>query len=145
MALRKPATPRRKGPSIIKKERSPMAKKAPPKTGTETFRDRSEDFEKALTAKDPRTYVLKLYVTGSTPKSVRAIENIKRICEEHLKGRYRLKVIDIYQEPELAGKEQLVVAPTLIKQLPLPLRTFIGDLSQTEKILVGLDLQLKKV
>ena len=89
-------------------------------------------------------YVLKLSVTGTTPRSVMAIENIKRICEEHLKGRYRLKIIDIYQQPELAAKEQLVVAPTLVRKLPLPLRTFIGDLSQTEKILVGMDLLPKK-
>lgn len=102
--------------------------------------DKANAFEKVLKSDDGPTYILKLYVTGSTPHSVRAIENIKRICEDHLQGRYRLEIIDIYQQPELAAKEQLIVAPTLIRKLPLPLRTFIGDLSQTEKILVGLDL-----
>jgi len=104
-------------------------------------RDKSKDFEIALEGERRSEYVLKLYVTGSTARSIRAVENIKRICEEHLKGRYALEVIDIYQEPQLAAKEQLVVAPTLVKRLPLPLRTFIGDLSETEKILVGLDLK----
>jgi circadian clock protein KaiB len=106
--------------------------------------DRTRAFEKALRAEPSSTYVLKLYVTGSTPRSVRAIENLKTICEERLKGHYRLEIIDIYQQPELAAKEQLIVAPTLVKKLPLPLRTFIGDLSQTEKILVGLDLKGRK-
>ena len=106
--------------------------------------DKTGDFEKVLRPDNGPTYVLKLYVTGTTPRSVMAIENIKRICEEHLKGRYRLKIIDIYQQPQLAAKEQLVVAPTLVRKLPLPLRTFIGDLSQTEKILVGLNLLPKK-
>ncbi len=107
--------------------------------------DRSASFENALRGDGGSTYVLKLYVTGSTPRSLRAIENIKKICSEHLEGRYRLEVVDIYQQPELAAKEQLVVAPTLIKKLPLPLRMFIGDLSQTEKILAGMDVLKKRV
>lgn len=106
--------------------------------------DSTPAFETALRAKPLSTYVLKLYVTGATPRSVRAIENLKKICEERLKGHYRIEIIDIYQQPELAAKEQLVVAPTLIKKLPPPLRTFIGDLSQTEKILIGLDLKGRK-
>jgi len=106
--------------------------------------DKSAEFEQALKTAAQETYVLKLFVSGSTPRSVQAIENLKRICEEHLKGRYELEVIDIYQEPGRAAKEQLIVAPTLVKKLPLPLRTFIGDLSQTEKILVGLDVFPKK-
>jgi circadian clock protein KaiB len=85
-------------------------------------------------------YVLRLYVSGATQRSVTAIENIKEICETHLKGRYDLQVIDIYQQPELAGAAQIIAAPTLIKQLPLPLRKVLGDLSETEKVLVGLDL-----
>jgi circadian clock protein KaiB len=78
-----------------------------------------------------------------TPKSTRAISNIKKICEEHLNGRYDLQVIDIYQQPTLAKGEQIIAAPTLIKRLPLPLRKFIGDMSNTEKILLGLDLRHK--
>jgi circadian clock protein KaiB len=88
-------------------------------------------------------YILRLYVTGMTPRSVRAIQNIKAICEEHLRGRYNLEVIDIYQQPVLAKGEQIIAAPTLIRSLPLPLRRFIGDMSHTEKILLGLDLRPK--
>jgi circadian clock protein KaiB len=121
-----------------------MTQKRPAKTKPKKPVDRFPEFDKALRAEPTSTYVLKLYVTGSTARSVRAIENLKKICEERLKGHYRLEIIDIYQQPELAAKEQLVVAPTLVKKLPLPLRTFIGDLSQTEKILVGLDLEAKK-
>jgi circadian clock protein KaiB len=88
-------------------------------------------------------YVLKLYISGSTPKSVKAIQNIRKICEEYLIGRYSLEIIDIYQQPALARGEQIIAVPTLIKKLPSPLRTFIGDLSSTEKILFGLDLRRK--
>jgi circadian clock protein KaiB len=86
-------------------------------------------------------YVLRLYVTGATPRSTLAITNLKKICDEYLKGRYDLQVIDIYQQPALAKGEQIIAAPTLIKKLPLPLRRFIGDLSDKEKILLGLDVR----
>jgi circadian clock protein KaiB len=86
-------------------------------------------------------YVLRLYVTGSTPRSARAISNIRKICEEHLEGRYDLEIVDISQHPTLAEGEQIIAAPTLIKMLPLPLRRFIGDMSHTERILLGLDLR----
>ena len=86
-------------------------------------------------------YVLRLYVTGLTPKSARAVENVRTICEEHLHGRYELEVIDIYQQPTLARGEQIIAAPTLIKRLPLPLRRIIGDMSSTERVLLGLDLR----
>jgi len=86
---------------------------------------------------------LRLYVAGQTPNSVRAIENMKRICEEFLKGHYNLEVIDIYQQPVLAKGDQIIAVPTLIKKLPPPLRKFIGDMSATERILVGLDLRPK--
>ncbi len=89
-------------------------------------------------------YTLKLYVTGMTPRSTEAIKNIKNICEEHLQGLYDLDVIDIYQQPVLAKGDQIVAAPTLIKNLPPPLRRFIGDMSTTEKILLGLDVRQKK-
>jgi circadian clock protein KaiB len=88
-----------------------------------------------------QTYLLRLYVTGMTPNSVHAIANIKRICEEHLHGHYELEVIDLYQQPELAEGEQIIAAPTLIKKLPLPLRRIIGDMSSSERVLVGLDLR----
>ena len=102
--------------------------------------DSKADFEKAAQATGKEKYVLRLYVTGMTPKSIIAIENIRKICEENLQGRYELEVIDIYQQPEYAKKEQLLAAPTLIKKLPLPLRKFIGDMSDKDKILVGLNL-----
>lgn len=86
-------------------------------------------------------YVLRLYITGSTPRATRAIVNIRKICEEHLHGRYELEIVDITQHPTLAAGEQIIAAPTLIKKLPLPLRRFIGDMSHTEKILLGLDLR----
>ena len=85
-------------------------------------------------------YVLRLYITGSTPRSIRALSNIRRICNEHLAGHYDLEVIDIAEHPTLAEGEQIIAAPTLIKHLPLPLRRFIGDMSQTDRILLGLDL-----
>jgi circadian clock protein KaiB len=86
-------------------------------------------------------YVLKLYVTGMTPRSAKAVMNIRQILDEHLQGRYELEIIDIFQQPQLAQGEQIIAAPTLIKKLPLPIRKFIGDMSETERILVGLDLK----
>jgi circadian clock protein KaiB len=85
-------------------------------------------------------YVLRLYITGTTPRSARAIANIRKICELHLDGRHDLEVVDIAEYPALAGDEQIIAAPTLIKKSPLPLRRFIGDMSQTERILSGLNL-----
>lgn len=85
-------------------------------------------------------YVLSLYITGATPNSVRAITNIKQLCEEHLKGRYSLQIIDVYQQGAVAEQEQLIALPLLIKRFPLPERRMIGDLSNTEKVLKGLGL-----
>jgi circadian clock protein KaiB len=98
---------------------------------------------KAATRNGPpeETYVLRLYVTGSTPRSARSILNVRTLCEERLAGRYKLEVIDIYQQPELAREEQIIAAPTLIKKLPAPLRKLIGDLSDRDRVLVGLDLK----
>jgi circadian clock protein KaiB len=90
-----------------------------------------------------KEYVLRLYVAGTTSRSIRAVANIKEICESSLKNRYDLEVIDIYQQPVLLKGEQIIAAPTLVKQLPLPLRKFIGNMSDTERILVGLDLRPK--
>lgn len=88
----------------------------------------------------PPEFVLRLYVTGTTPRSMRAVENITRVCEEHMPGRYDLEVVDVYQQPELAAREQLLAAPTLIKKLPLPLRRLVGDLSSQDRLLAGLGL-----
>jgi circadian clock protein KaiB len=89
-------------------------------------------------------YVLRLYVSGSTLKSERAVENMKRVCEQHLKGRYDLEVIDIYRQPKLARDEQIVAVPTLIKRLPLPLQRLVGDMSDLNKVLFGLDLKVRE-
>ena len=89
-------------------------------------------------------YVLRLYVTGVTGKSLRAIENVRRICDEHLKGRYELEVIDLYKNLPLARGDQIVAAPTLIKRLPPPLRRLIGDMSDEARVLVGLDVRPKR-
>jgi circadian clock protein KaiB len=102
------------------------------------------EVEAALKERDHSLYVLQLFISGLTPKSQRAIENLKTICEEHLKDRYKLEVIDIFQQPELAKNRQIIATPTLIKELPPPLRKFIGDISQREKILVGLELKPKE-
>jgi circadian clock protein KaiB len=89
-------------------------------------------------------YILRLYVTGTTNRSVLALTNLKKICEEYLEGRYELEVIDLYQIPGLAKDEQIIAAPTLIKKLPLPFRRIIGDMSNEEKVLLGLDLKKLK-
>jgi circadian clock protein KaiB len=99
-----------------------------------------EDFEEAARARTGFRYLLRLYVTGPTVQSNRAIVNTRRICEEHLKDRYDLEVVDICQNPELASRDQIIAAPTLIKQQPLPVRRFVGDMSRTDRLLAGLDL-----
>lgn len=97
-------------------------------------------FEQAIAGSTCPNYTLRLYVTGTTPRSIRAIANLRKICEEHLPGRYDLEVIDLYQQPHLAERDQIVAAPTLIKKFPVPLRRIIGDMSNTAQVLVGLDL-----
>ena len=116
------------------------------KTDDETppIQDSKAAFERALQETDQGRYILRLYVSGMTPNSQRAIENVQKICEEHLQGRFELEIIDIYQQPIFAKEGQIVAVPTLVKELPLPLRKFIGDLSQTERILAGLDLRKKE-
>jgi len=106
--------------------------------------DDHDAFVAAAAAPDTARYVLRLYVTGTTRHSTRAIVNIRKFCEEYLQGRYVLEIVDISQHPTLVKGEQIIAAPTLIKKLPLPLRRFIGDMSQTERILLGLDLRETK-
>ena len=105
--------------------------------------DTTEAFEKSSTEQPQERYVLRLYVTGMTPRSTEAFATIKALCEEHLQGRYDLEVIDIYQHPQLAKDEQIIAVPTLVKKLPAPLRRLIGELSDTERVLLGLDLRRK--
>lgn len=105
--------------------------------------DEKDEFDKLLQKGDTQIYLLRLYIAGMTDKSARAVQNIKKICDENLHGRYELEVIDIYQQPELAHDAQIIAAPMLVKKLPLPLRRLIGDMTNKERILVGLDLRPK--
>ena len=106
------------------------------------LRTATEAFEEAIKVNPLKRarYILRLYVSGSTGRSMRAVYNLKKICEEHLPDNYDLEVIDIYKNPEAAREAQIVAAPTLVKKLPQPIRKFVGDLSNTQRILVGLDI-----
>jgi len=117
------------------KNTSPAGKRKPALTG---------ELEQSGASARQAKYVLRLYVSGSTLKSALAVENIKRICEQHLKNRYDLEVIDIYQQPNLAREEQIVAVPTLIKRCPPPVRRLIGDLSNVKRALFALDLGLRE-
>ena len=98
----------------------------------------------ARTAKSKAdTFVLRLYVAGQTPKSIAALANLKIICEEHLSGRYKIEVVDLLENPQLARGDQILAIPTLVRKLPLPVRRIIGELSNIERVLVGLDLRSK--
>jgi circadian clock protein KaiB len=113
-------TPRKRGPAL-----GPRRKRGPARAG----------------AADAGFWKLRLYVAGQTPKSVAAFNNLKRICEEHLRGRYRIEVVDLLQNPTLARGDQILALPTLVRQLPPPVKKIIGDFSNTERVLVGLDLR----
>ena len=93
------------------------------------------------TTPDPEFWELRLYVAGQTPKSLTAFANLKKLCEEHLEGKYRIEVIDLIENPTLARGDQILAIPTLVRKLPQPLKKIIGDLSNTERVLVGLDLR----
>jgi circadian clock protein KaiB len=99
-----------------------------------------ENLEKALESRNKEKYILRLYVVDMSLKSIQAIKNIKCICEENLQDRYQLNIIDICQQPALARENQIIAAPTLIKESPLPLRRIIGNMSNTKRVLMGLDL-----
>lgn len=101
----------------------------------------TKEFDISIAAKSPDKYILRLFITGATSRSVLALSNLKKICEEYLEGKYELEVVDQYQNPSLAKEEQIIAAPTLIKKLPLPFRRIIGDMSNEEKVLKGLDLK----
>ena len=100
--------------------------------------------KQAASRRTKAKYLLRLYVTGTTGKSMRAIQNVRRICEEHLRGLYDLEVVDIYKNLPLARGDQIVAAPTLIKKLPAPLRRLIGDMSDEQRVLVGLDVRPRR-
>ena len=118
------------------------SKKAPKRRAVSDSTAEFEEFLKEASGREQ--YVLILFVTGTTPRSSQAISNIHALCEEYLSGRYDLKVVDIYQQPSAAAEQQIIAAPTLIKELPKPPKRLIGDLSDRDKVLIGLNLIDKK-
>jgi circadian clock protein KaiB len=100
----------------------------------------SDEFERTISGLSKNKYILRLYITGATSRSALAIKNLKKICEEYLAGKYELEIIDLFKHPSLSKDEQIIATPTLIKKLPLPFRHIIGDMSNKEKVLMGLDL-----
>jgi circadian clock protein KaiB len=101
----------------------------------------SDETEEIVASDDSDKWELRLYVAGQTPKSIAAFSNLKRVCEEHLAGKYKIEVIDLIKNPQLAQGDQIVAIPTLVRKLPEPVRKIIGDLSNTERVLVGLQLR----
>lgn len=97
--------------------------------------------KKAVLSDDPDSWKLRLYVAGQTPKSLTAFANLKRLCEEHLAGRYEIEVIDLVKKPQLAQNDQILAIPTLVRKLPEPIKRIIGDLSNLERVMVGMDLK----
>ena len=112
-----------------------------PKTKTKTTKTKTRARPGKPARRKPVVWNLRLYVAGQTPKSVRAFANLKVLCEEHLKGRYQIEVIDLREHPQLARGDQIVAIPTLVRRLPPPVRTIVGDLSNSVRLLVGLDLR----
>lgn len=96
------------------------------------------------TRRSKKIYQLRLYVAGQTPKSLTAFSNLKKICEEHMPGQYEIEVIDLLKHPQLASGDQILAIPTLVRKLPEPIKKIIGDLSNTERVLVGLDIREQK-
>lgn len=128
------------------KKKKPAAAARPKQTARKRRKDAIHEevarFERLLSDKPVRVsrYVLRLFVTGTTPRSASAIANIRSLCERHLEGRYDLEVVDIYQQPSQAAGAQIIAAPTLIKQEPSPLKRIVGDLSNPDRVMVCLDL-----
>jgi circadian clock protein KaiB len=124
------------------KERKGGGKKKPP---VERI-DSSAQFERLLVrqASDEGHYSLRLYITGTTERSNEAVANIRQLCDKFLPGRYELEVVDIYQQPGMAADAQIIAAPTLVKHLPMPIKRLIGNLSDPEKVIIGLDLKEQK-
>ena len=127
MAAAKRVSPKAKKPAKVKAPETPKG-------------DVTAEFEEALEKQKTEHYVLRLYIAGNNLRSRIAVENVKTICEEYLKGRYELDVIDIYQDHSKNPVDIVLAAPTLVRKLPLPLRKVIGDMTRKEKVLVGLDL-----
>jgi circadian clock protein KaiB len=112
--------------------------------GTDVIAMRLSEERIATSSPEGKAYQLRLYVAGQTPKSILAFRNLKQICEEHLQGRYELEIIDLVENPQLARGDQILAVPTLVRRLPEPIKKIIGDLSNTERVLVGLDLRVRQ-
>ncbi|MBN1362632.1 MAG: hypothetical protein JW993_18690 [Sedimentisphaerales bacterium] len=112
---------------------------------TKTERTKTPRRSSRKTAVEPETWNLRLYVAGQTSRSIAALENLERICQEHLAGKYSIEVIDLLKDPKLARGDQILAVPTLVRKLPEPVRKIIGDLSNQERVLVGLDLRPKQL
>ncbi|MGE5295610.1 MAG: circadian clock KaiB family protein [Solirubrobacterales bacterium] len=108
---------------------------------TKTTKARSSSRDVRKTTLEPPRWDLRLYVAGQTPRSIAALQNLERICEEHLAGQYRIEVVDLLKDPKLARGDQILAVPTLVRKLPEPVRKIIGDLSNVDRVLVGLDLR----
>jgi circadian clock protein KaiB len=122
---------------LVSKSKRPPAKERPGRDGASR-----NGVSRAASRGDAKHYVLRLYIAGQTPRSLQALSNLRRICEQHLSGRYKVEVIDLLQKPQLAAGDQILAIPTLVRPLPKPARKIIGDLSNTERVLVGLDVHV---
>ncbi|HSI11934.1 MAG TPA: circadian clock KaiB family protein [Chthoniobacter sp.] len=134
-AARKPA-PR------AKPSKSAVAKKQPAKGKPAKAPPAKAPPAKAKAAEGKESWNLRLYVAGQTPRSITAFSNLKKLCEEHLPGRYKIEVIDLLKQPQLAQNDQIIAIPTLVRKLPEPMKRVVGDLSNIERVLVGMDLQI---
>ena len=119
---------------------APSRRNAAPGKQT-SLRTKSARPKRSTQGRKKDVFLLRLYVAGQTPRSVAAFANLKKICEEHLQGQYEIEVIDLLENPQLAAGDQILAVPTLVRKLPEPVRKIIGDLSNTERVLVGLNLQ----
>ena len=129
--MSKSASPRKR--PAAKKKKAVAAKKSSRKSATSSKTKSSDNG-------DNNSWILRLYVAGQTPKSLTAFANLKRMCEQHLKGLYKIEFIDLVQQPALAASDQIVALPTLVRRLPAPIKRVVGDLSNSEKVIVGMDL-----
>jgi circadian clock protein KaiB len=120
----------------VVKSKKRSTKTSPPKKANKSA---GKERERVL-----RRYILRLYITGQTPRSQQSVENLRALCDKHLPGQFDLEVIDIYQQPAMAAAGQIIAAPTLIKSMPLPLRRLVGDFSDQERVILGLDLRLEE-
>ncbi len=142
MSARAPTAPGARPPGTPDAAAPPGADPGAPRTGPHAYGEDTEaERAAAAAAADAGAYTLRLYVAGQTARSTTALANLRRICEEHLAGRYTIEVIDLLVHPQLAAGDQILAVPTLVRHLPTPIKRIIGTLSDTDRVLVGLDLR----